>query len=424
MKIISAFNCVRSACTVVALVLFLSGCQALQRLDQGLYQATESFTETDLVTGQRSLSTAARAQQIQQGNAYIDKLLKDEKTAGRAVSSQIDAKQYQRLVRVFDRLHRVSHLSKERWQPILIQRDSFNAFTTGGTYIVVHTELMRQLKSDDELAAVVGHEIAHTVANHIGEAQTHRTLSALTGSKSARSSSYQAAFTHENEREADRVGILYAALAGYDPYAASRIWQRQYQQRGNARALFAHDHPVNAERAVETQTLAKKVTPYYQKGQINPNYPSLLTSNVLWQKRQPSAAVGEGGGVLSVLSTVAGAYVQHQGAKQEAARQQAHARFVKAVEGRMQLVSSQAVGTGKLKTVWRFNANGSALKQLTMGLMVKKAKRTLMAVAHVKTVVRPYQSFTAVFDLPENLTVQQLKALPARFYVDDALPLQ
>ncbi|MBQ0755892.1 MAG: M48 family metallopeptidase, partial [Amphritea sp.] len=262
----------------------LSGCQTLQNLDKGLYNVAESISETDRVTGQRTLSAADRSAQIRQGNAAVEQMLAGEKKAGRKINASLDRKQYQRLIRIFDRIHRVSHLSQERWQPILIDRDSFNAFTTGGTYIVVHSGLMKQL-NDAEVAAVVGHEIAHTVANHVGERQTTQQLSAL-ASSAARQKGFQAAYTHELEREADRIGVLYSALAGYDPYAATRIWQRQFKEQGNARSLFAHDHPVNAERAAETKVLANKVKQYYQPGRINPNAATLRDNNSLWQKRE------------------------------------------------------------------------------------------------------------------------------------------
>lgn len=168
------------------------------------------------MTGQRTLSVADRSAQIKQGNAAVEQLLSAEKKAGRKVDAALDRQQYQRLIRIFDRVHQVSHLNQERWQPILIDRDSFNAFTTGGTYIVVHRGLMQQL-NDDEVAAVIGHEIAHTVANHVGERQTSQQLSLL-ASSAARQQGYQAAFTHELEREVDRIGvsaILSTALGAY-----------------------------------------------------------------------------------------------------------------------------------------------------------------------------------------------------------------
>lgn len=400
----------------------LSGCQTLQQIDKGLYQVADAVSEEDRVTGQRSLSFAGRSEQIAKGNQYVEQMLAQEKKEGRKVDAALNKQQYYRLVRVFDRIHTISHLSSERWHPVLIDRDSFNAFTTGGTYIVVHLGLMEQLKSDDELAAVIGHEIAHTVANHVFERQSHAQVSAIAGSKSARKGVYQAAFTHESEREADRIGILYSALAGFDPMAASRIWARQYKLQGNARALFAHDHPVNAERQAETAKVGQAVNQYYMPGKRNPQYASLLKNNVLWQQGE-SAQAGEGGGLQAIVGTAFGAYVQHEQAKQEARRQQAHANFVKAIETRLTLENSSAPDAKTLDTQWRYS-EGPRLKQVVVGLLIKKGEEALRIVAHVDGEVRAGSRFKARFILPDGVTTQELKSLQGRFYLDDALPVQ
>ena len=406
------------------LALLVSGCQTLKKVDQSLYQVAESVSERDRVTGQRTLSMANRQTQIKQGNAYIEQLLAKEKKEKRPINAGVNKKQYLRLVKIFDRIHQVSHLKHERWQPLLIKRDSFNAFTTGGTYIVVHSKLMEILKDDSELAAVLGHEIAHTVANHVFERQTHAQISALAGSNSARRSGYQAAFTHESEREADKIGILYSALAGYDPMAASRIWQRKFTKEGNARALFHHDHPVNAERYQETLTAGKAVTKYYRKGQINPNAAQLLDNNVLWRKNEQEVAAGEGGGLSALLNTALGAYVQHQGAKYEERRQLQQSQFVKAVEGALKLESSRKVGQHQLETRWRYQAKGPVLNNLVMGLYIKRNKKLERYVDHVKGFVKPGQVYVARFSFPKDLKVDDLKQYKGAYYLDDVQAAQ
>ncbi len=409
---------------IVLSVGLMSGCQTLQNIDKGLYDVAESITETDRVTGQRTLSAADRSAQIRQGNAAVEQLLAQEKKAGRKVNAALDRKQYQRLVRIFDRIHQVSHLSQERWQPVLIDRNTFNAFTTGGTYIVVHRGLMQQL-NDAEVAAVVGHEIAHTVANHVGERQTTQQISLL-ASSAARKDGYQAAYTHEIEREADRIGVLYAALAGYDPYAATRIWQRQLKQEGNARSLFAHDHPVNAERAAETKALADRVKQYYQPGRINPNAAYLRDNNTLWRKREnkDKELAGEGGGVAAILSTALGAYVGHQQAKQEAVRQSQYAQFVKAVESYMKLEQQRRASDKSWTTRWRYSGN-LPLKGVIMGFMAQDSQgRIHRYVAHQSGIVRPGQRFSLTFKTNDGLTLKQIERMKARYYVDDAMPAQ
>lgn len=423
MKIIRNSRRYLTGLLVLAGALLLSGCQTLQSVDKGLYDVAESISETDRVTGQRTLSAADRSAQIRQGNAAVEQMLAKERQQGRAVNGALDPQEYQRLVRIFDRIHRISHLNQERWQPVLFDRNSFNAFTTGGTYIVVHRGLMKQL-NDDEVAAVVAHEIAHTVANHVGERQTQQQFSAL-ASEAARKKGYQAAFTHELEREADRIGILYSALAGYDPYAGAGIWARQFRLQGNARSLFAHDHPVNAERARENKQIADKVKQYYRPGQINPDYAALLDNNSLWQKRQNrhQETAGEGGGVAAILSTALGAYADHQQAKQEASRQSRHAGFVRAVEKTLRLEQQSRISDTRWRTQWRYGGN-LPLKGVVLGILAQQSSggKVHRYVSHLDGILRPGQRFALEFELHDGLKLEQLQAMKYRYYLDDALP--
>ena len=401
--------------------LFLTGCQALQRVDQGLYSAAESVSQRDRVTGQRTLSLAGRNEQIARGNAAVEQMLAAERKAGRPINAKVDAQMYRRLVTVFDRIHKVSHLRDERWEPILIDQSSFNAFTTGGTYIVVHAGLMKDVQSDDELAVVLGHEIAHTVANHVFERQTHQTAALIAGSKAAQQGGYQAAFTHESEIEADRVGILYAALAGFDPYAASRIWERQYKKEGSARGLFFHDHPVNPERAAMNRKVADQVNQYVIKGRQNPQFVAILDNNVLWQKRQSGAQAGEGGGLAAVLSTALGAYVQHQETKVEANRQARQMQIIQALDSKIKVLEQKRVDANSWQVLWQ-NGNNVAMRNVVMGVLIKDSKGKIKRyVAHIQGDIRPGQRYAGRFTMPD-MRVDQIQGMQIKYYLDDALP--
>jgi predicted Zn-dependent protease len=416
----SPTNLVKISSAMLCVVL-LSGCEALQSVDRGLYTAAEAVSQRDLVTGQRTLSMAGRGEQIAQGNAAVEQIMEGEKKAGRTVNAELDRKAYERLVNVFDRIHRVSHLANERWRPILIDNNAFNAFTTGGTYIVVNSGLMKDLQDDSELAAVLGHEIAHTVANHVFERQTHQTVALIAGSDAARQGSYQAAFTHESEIEADKIGILYASLAGFDPYAASRIWQRQYKKEGSAKSLFFHDHPVNPERALLTRNVAKQVESYYQKGQQNPQYAALLESNTLWRKKSESVKAGEGGGLSAMLGTVLGAYVQHEGTKQEASRQTQQIQMMQALDKQIVVLGEKVIDQHSWQVVWQ-NRNSVSIKNVVMGVLIKDSSgKVKRYVAHVPGNILHGARFTAQFTMPD-LRVAQLQQMQVKYYLDDVLP--
>lgn len=324
----------------------LSGCETLQTVDKGLYQVTEAVTETDRVTGRRALSLKDRARQIEAGNKAALAALAQYP----ATNAAVDAEQYARAQAIFARIHAVSHLRDETWTVALVPDESFNAFVTGGTYVIVHQGLMTRLTGGDEVAAVLGHELGHVAANHVFEQQAHTLAAKAARSSSAGSDPFNAAYDHEQEREADRIGILYMALAGYDPRVASRIWQAQFKEEGNLRILPGGrarllTHPVNSERATEAAAISDQVAIYYRPGELNPNAPQLLEDNVLWTRTTDDLAstAGQGGGALAVLSTALDAYSEHQKTKYEARRQAHRAQLVQYVDSSSVILSQKLI---------------------------------------------------------------------------------
>lgn len=387
---------IKAGC-LLALIL-LQGCQTLQSVDRSIYKATEVISERDRVTGARSISIADRNKQIAQGNALAERYIAEAKKAGKRVNSDYSASAYQRILRIFDRLQQVSHLSEERWTPVLIEDNSWNAFTTGGTYFVIFSGLERELRDDNELAQVIAHEMAHTAANHPFEMNSFLQLNALAGSKSASRQSFQAAFTHENEREADRLGILYCALAGFDPFAASRIWQRMTQQSGND-AAFIHTHPMNSQRQQEAQQTAGKVVAYYSPGRINPNADSLKNNNSLFNQRQETVKAGEGGGVLSLLDTVLTTYEQKEQAKAEEARQLQRIQYMHYLHDSTSLLDSRAIARHQWQITLVYNGNHN-IDKVVMKLLIqqKNSQAPFVAISPVNAIIYPGRRFRVIFD--------------------------
>lgn len=306
---------------IVAVTPFLSACESMKAMDKALYSIADGVAPEDTVTGQRSLNTTDRPAQIAKGNAPIDELIAKAKAENVPLNEEVDAQQYDRLQRIFKRIHAVSHFADEDWQLVFTPSSQFNAFVTGGTYIVVHQGLLDGLETDDEIAAVLGHEMAHVAAGHIFERQAHQNILALTGKKSIKQEGYTEAFTSINEQEADRVGILYAALAGYDPYAASNVWTR-FAAKSETQWSYFRDHPADNERAVQTKETASKVADYYTAGELNPQHAELLGCNSLWCKKDKQIAAGEGGGLVAAVEGVLDTMTKNEQAKAERARQQ------------------------------------------------------------------------------------------------------
>ncbi len=178
-----------------------------------------------------------------------------------------------------------------KWEVNVDSNDELNAYCMPGGKIMVYTGLMDKLKAtDDELAAVIGHEIAHALREHGRERMSQAyiqqfglqalgsVLSASTGaavgnaSMQAANMGSQLFFAlpngREQEREADKIGLELAARAGYNPNAAVTLWQKMEAQASNAPPEFLSTHPSSANRITELRALAPKVMPLYNAAKV------------------------------------------------------------------------------------------------------------------------------------------------------------
>ena len=156
--------------------------------------------------------------------------------------------------------------------------------------MAIYTGLIDQLKpTDDELAQVMGHEIAHALANHtaekmsramainagvvaVGVAADNRAV-ALTGAALAAKLALDLPNSRTAESEADRIGIELATRAGYAPEAAVSLWQKMEQEGGGGPPQFLSTHPApgNRQKALgELVPEMKKLNPTGKKAQVYP----------------------------------------------------------------------------------------------------------------------------------------------------------
>ncbi|MFV8817142.1 M48 family metallopeptidase [Haliea sp. E17] len=377
----------------------------MKSIDKALYQATDALTETDKITGKRTLSKD-RQSQISEGNARIEKLIDAANAEGIRYNETLDSRAYARLERVFNDIHSVSHLKDEEWHVLFIPGDQFNAYVTGGTYVVVYQQLEKELDDDAELAAVIGHELAHVSANHIGERQAHLTFASLTGSDSASRSSFQSAYTHEDEKEADKIGTLYASLAGYDPYGASRIWQRFYEEYGDHNETFV-DHPVYSERTAQSIETASLVEAYYMPGQVNPDHERILNDNTLFTyKEAPRGQGGDGSGTAAALLTTLESFNQHQAAKIEEMRQQRKIETLEAVNDLLTVKKIDQISPNQWRFTVHYNGNRAIDKLKFTGVLFNRGN----AIATLDAASGGYWSPSGTY----NVTATSNVALPIR----------
>jgi len=150
-----------------------------------------------------------------------------------------------------------------KWEVNVVTTNEVNAWCMPGGKIAVYTGLIEKLSlTDDELAAVMGHEISHALREHARERMSRampanvlaEALGALYGQSASDISGFlmQAMFelpnSRQNEQEADRIGVELAARAGYDPNAALTLWNKMETIASGQSPGFLSDHPSNPDR--------------------------------------------------------------------------------------------------------------------------------------------------------------------------------
>lgn len=262
----------------LGVALLLAACQTVQTTRSGDIGVDRKQTMTTLVSSQE-VEQEANKQYAQVLAAASKKGLLNENPQQvqrvRAIAARLIAQ-----VNVFR-----DDAPKWKWEVNVLTSKDINAWCMPGGKIAVYTGLIDRLKlSDDELAAVMGHEIAHALREHARErmgrqvaTQTATTVGAiaigvLTGvyiDPQTAGTFTQAMFvlpnSRENEQEADLIGIELAARAGYDPRAAITLWQKMAQAGGGGPPEWLSTHPSNETRLRELQNDVQKVMPLYEK---------------------------------------------------------------------------------------------------------------------------------------------------------------
>lgn len=196
--------------------------------------------------------------------------------------------EYERLKTIANRLIPQTAVFRDdtrnwNWGLQLIDSPIVNATCAPGGRITFYSGIINKLNlSDDEIAAIMGHEIAHAVREH-GREQVSQALAqniisnvALAAAGAGSAQSIDAANqimqyvlvlpnSRQNEREADAIGLELAARGGYDPRAAITLWQKMSKEsQGKNPPEFLSTHPSNENRIKELSALIPKVMPLYE----------------------------------------------------------------------------------------------------------------------------------------------------------------
>ncbi len=245
------------------------------------------------ITGRSQLMLVSPQEEARLGAAAFQQLVREESQRGRVVLPEQDSAVYQRVRGVGDRIiHAAGLQNAYRWEYLVIRSPEANAATIAGGKIIVYTGILPIVANDAGLAAVLGHEVGHVLAHHTGErlSQAGLTQAALGGVAAALeggTAGGQGASTamaivglgaqvgvllpyaRTQESEADHIGLLLMAKAGYDPREAIALWQRMEQRGGPNPPQFLSTHPSHGTRIAQLQQWMGEAWQHYQ----NPNLP-------------------------------------------------------------------------------------------------------------------------------------------------------
>ena len=241
------------------------------------------------VTGRSQLSlipsSEMMAMSAQQYGEFLQKNPPSQDAAGSAQVKRVGVR-IQRAVEAYMQQNDLaSRIENYKWEFNLVDNKEVNAWCMPGGKVVVYSGLLPVAKDDAGLAVVMGHEIAHAVAEHGGERMSHQMVAQLGGvalSEALRTKPAQTQqlwmtafgvgaqygalmpFSRLQESEADRLGLIFMAMAGYDPRSAPVFWERMAAGKQGAPPEFMSTHPSDATRIQKLNELMPEAMKYYQ----------------------------------------------------------------------------------------------------------------------------------------------------------------
>jgi predicted Zn-dependent protease len=234
--------------------------------------------ETVPYTGRSQLQLISAEQETQMGAQTYTQTLAKEKLSTDPVATEM-------VKRVGSRIAAVTGLNYQ-WEYRLIQNDkTVNAFALPGGKVAVYTGMLPVTRDENGLAAVLGHEIGHVVARHGGERVSQQLLvnvgveSTMAALSIGNPATVQAVgsllgagaavgvllpWSRQQESEADHLGLILMAKAGYDPHAARDLWVRMGQQKGASQPEFLSTHPSDPTRVRQIEGWLPEALQYYK----------------------------------------------------------------------------------------------------------------------------------------------------------------
>lgn len=245
----------------------------------------------DYITGKSTLNYYSLGDDIKLGKYVMAQQLQSLEKKEKAFDQKADPAALRRIRKIVGKIAAVSHIPDLPYEVHLADVDIVNAWCAPGGKVMVYTGLWKPKKglvqkgNDDEIAAVLAHEIAHATARHVTEslskASTLQIAGAAMSAVIAQAGSpqgsnlfdrifysgmdiYLPSYSRRNESEADGIGLMYMAAAGYKPQAAVDLWERAAKQSKSDKTSVFASHPSSGARAAALKKLLPQAMEVYQ----------------------------------------------------------------------------------------------------------------------------------------------------------------
>ena len=247
-------------------------------------------TKTVPITGRKQTLMVSDGEMLSLSTQQYTEYMKTAKPSTNATNTAMVQRVGQRLANAVETFLRSNGMAEDvqnyKWQFNLVQDQSVNAWCMPGGLICVYEGLLPVTQDEASLAIVLGHEIAHAVARHSAEqysTQVRQQYGMQIGSVLASAigvgdnavavgqqvlsqglSLQNLHYSRNHESEADHMGLIFAAMAGYDPQVAVNFWQRMSSVNSNKTAEFLSSHPSDATRISQIQGWMPEALKYYK----------------------------------------------------------------------------------------------------------------------------------------------------------------
>ena len=240
------------------------------------------------ITGRKQLNLVSDSEVLQSSLASYTSFMQTATISTQKTQSAQVTRVGQRIAAATEAYLRYAGMENElqnfAWEFNLVKSDDVNAWCMPGGKIVVYEGIMNLVGSDDELAVVIGHEVAHAVAKHSNERMSQQVLAEygaqaigiFTSGKSVETQriaqqvyglgaqyGVMQPFSRKHESEADKMGLVLMTIAGYNPDVAITFWQKMAATTTQEPPEFMSSHPSHATRISDIQKWLPEVKKQY-----------------------------------------------------------------------------------------------------------------------------------------------------------------